>query len=277
MWKKIKSFVIIVGKEVIILLRYCIITKNDNKALEIKKELIKRITLIYDENKPDYIITIGGDGTILGAIQQYIYENPKIIIFGLHLGHLGFFTNYMIEEIDDLISNINNQDFKIEHAPLLSFYIDSRFCGYALNEVSILCPTRTLKLDVYIDEEKLETYRGTGLCISTSYGSTAYNKSLHGSVVDTSLNVLQLTEIAGINSNAYRTLTSSLLLADDKTICLKTIEEGKITITYDNKVIEENEFNTFSCRLENNFISFAYNKHQSFLKRIKRTFIDEKK
>ncbi len=61
MWKKIKPFVIIVEKEVIILLRYCILTKNDTKALEIKEVLIKRITLEYDEKRPDYIITIGGD------------------------------------------------------------------------------------------------------------------------------------------------------------------------------------------------------------------------
>lgn len=253
--------------------KYCILTKNDTKSFAIKKQIMEKIVLLYDEINPDYIITVGGDGTILGAIQQYYDVNPNIVIFGLHTGHLGFFANYTMEEFGLLIENVNEEKFIKETASLLNLQVDGRHIGYALNEVSILCPTRTLILDVLIDEEDFERFYGTGLCISTSHGSTAYNKSLHGSVVDTNLDVLQLTEIAGINSNAYRTLGDSLVLNKNRVIRLKNSDTMKVTLTYDNQILEVEDFKEIKCFYNEAKITFASYQQINFVKRIKRTFL----
>ena len=83
----------------------------------------------------------------------------------------------------------------------------------AFNEVRLENSYMTQIVDVYIDQQFLETFRGTGICISGSAGSTAYNKSLGGAIIFPDLSVLQLSEIAGIHHNAYRSLGNSLILS----------------------------------------------------------------
>ena len=148
-----------------------------------------------DEN-PDIVICVGGDGTILQASHKY----PKAIIFGLHTGHLGFFANYNPDNVDELINDVNNGTYQMSDVSLLSCKIEefngNELTMNALNEITVISTSKTLILDVNIDDDYLETFRGTGLCVSTPSGSTAYNKSLHGAVVDHDLECMQLAEIA---------------------------------------------------------------------------------
>lgn len=135
-----------------------------------------------------------------------------------------------------------------------------------------MLPRRTLILDVKIDDETLERFRGTGFCISTPFGSTAYNKSLHGAVVDPTLKAMQLTEIAGINSNAYRTLSSPLLLSSDRLIELRSEEAQTVFVTVDHESFEINAFEKIMIQYERKKVRMAYHYHPNFIKRIKRTF-----
>ena len=66
----------------------------------------------------------------------------------------------------------------------------------------------------------LESYTGDGLLIATSFGSTAHNKSIGGSLVDNDLNTLQITPMAPINSEKYHTLTNPFLISQNKEISL---------------------------------------------------------
>ena len=80
---------------------------------------------------------------------------------------------------------------------------------------------------VYINDEYLETFRGNGLCVSTASGSTAYNKSLGGAILYSDVGMMQLSEIAGIHHNAYRSLGSSLVLDKKYTIRNQT-DNGRL-------------------------------------------------
>ena len=64
----------------------------------------------------------------------------------------------------------------------------------------------------------IEKFSGDGILVATSAGSTAYNYSLGGSIVDPRLKLLQVTPIAPMNTTAYRSFTSSILLPSDLTI-----------------------------------------------------------
>src|SRR5699024_2537418 len=88
----------------------------------------------------------------------------------------------------------------------------------ALNEVRVENNRRSQVIDVYINDDCFETFRGNGLCVSTASGSTAYNKSLGGAVINSGAELMQLSEIAGIHHNAYRSLGSSLILDKSHTI-----------------------------------------------------------
>ena len=65
-------------------------------------------------------------------------------------------------------------------------------------------------------------FRGTGLCISTQLGSTAYNRSLGGAVIQDGLDLIQMCEIGGIHHNKYRSLGASFVMSRSTEICLKS-------------------------------------------------------
>ena len=161
-----------------VFMSYCCLVREDKASLEIEKEIKTRIKLSYNDVDPEIVVAIGGDGTIIKASHLY----PNAIIFGIHTGHLGFYANYSVDELDLLIDDINNKNYCIEKLKLLSCEIEDSLGNVikenALNEITVVTPPRTLTLDVKIDGEFLERFRGTGLCISTSSGSTVYNKLL---------------------------------------------------------------------------------------------------
>ena len=126
---------------------YAIIARNDVKSKALMSELKSKINKEYDEKNPKCVIAIGGDGTILNAFHLY----PNSIIFGLHTGHLGFYSNYLISDIDEIASEINNDSYKIEEIDLIDVnFTDEEgnvFKDVALNEVTGVGPTRTGRLE----------------------------------------------------------------------------------------------------------------------------------
>lgn len=255
-------------------MKYTIIAKNDDISNQLKEHLEKNIKLSLTKKEPDIVIAIGGDGTFLKAIHQY----PDAIIFGLHTGHLGFYSNYTKEDVEDLIQDINEQNYQIEYLDALECKISNgkkEITHYALNEMTLIMPPRTLILDVYIDDTKLETFRGTGFCISTAYGSTAYNKSLHGAVVDANIKAFQLTEIAGINSNQYRTLSSPLLLSKERKVTFSAKQKEEIFVTIDHLSYSLDQFSDASITLDQGRFKVGFHKMPHFVERIKRTFLEK--
>ena len=88
---------------------------------------------------------------------------------------------------------------------------------------------------------------------------------------------MQLTEIAGINSNAYRTLSSPLILSNERKIRLKASNnEEDIFITADNISYKLSIFDSINIDYKKNSIKMAYHEQLSFIKRINRTFIISK-
>ncbi len=253
-------------------MKYVIVARDDEKSRQIEEVLKTKINGAYSCENPDIAISIGGDGTLLETVHLY----PNAIIFGIHTGHLGFYCNYMEKDLDLLIDDINSNNYKIDEIEQLRCdFLDednNLTTNYALNEVVLLAPTKALRLDVLISGEYLEFFRGTGFCISTPTGSTAYNKSLRGAVVDLNIKSIQLTEIAGINSTAYQTLSSPLILSADKKITLNAEGQNSIFITIDTMAYDVKKFKSLSVYYDNKKLKMAYHNLESFLKRINRTF-----
>lgn len=244
--------------------------KTDEITLSTIKKIKDNLKLEYDENNPDIVITVGGDGTILRAVHKYIDIIDKVVFFGVKTGHLGFYTNFTIDTVDDLINKINTNKFDIETHSLLEWET-SKNKGYAINEITIINPTQTQIVDVFIDNEKFETVRGTGICISTTNGSTAFNKSLNGPVVDHLLECIILNEIAPINSNAYRSLNSPLVLSTHHKLELKFDNANFLTSDHLKFELENEDF--VKCVLASKKIRFARRTNTEFMDRIKKAFL----
>lgn len=259
-------------------MKYALISRDRDKSLEVANFIKSNIQGEEDLHNPEVVIAVGGDGTILKAVHMY----PNAVIFGVHTGHLGFYANYdSATELNQLVDDINNGSYNINEVDILeAIFRDKKgrvTTDFALNEFTIVCPPRTLRLDVFIDDEYFERFRGTGFALSTPTGSTAYNKSLDGSVIDTSLSVMQLTEIAGINSNSYRTLSSPLVLSSERTVRLLAKEyKADVYITADHISYKVDDFDMISIAYKKKAIKMAYHKNETFLNRINRTFIISK-
>lgn len=254
---------------------YAIVTKEDEKSYKIRDFLIDKIKDEYDETKPTKVITVGGDGTFLKAVHMFEKNIDNIVFFIYNTGHLGYFSNYDDDSLNALIEQVNSNEYKVSQYSMLDYKIntsDGITEGRALNEVTIINPTRTLMLDVFMDNVLLEHFRGTGVCISTPAGSTAYNKSLGGAVIDASLDAFQVTEIASINSKIFHTLSSPLVLSKCHEVEFKSEGNSTIWITVDSKSININNFNSIAITLSDKKISYAKN-GITLIKRLIKNFI----
>ena len=132
------------------------------------------------------------------------------------------------------MKNIQTSINQYYHRPFYWTY-ESDICNqlYAFNEMTLLNAYRTQHLNVTINHLFFESFRGTGICISTPTGSTAYNKSLGGAIIYPSLKAFQMTEIASINNNVFRTIGSPLIIPKKQVVTFQSENFADVTITRD--------------------------------------------
>ncbi len=195
---------------------------SQNALARLQHKLIEEGFQILDEitSEVDLIIAVGGDGAFINAVHEFNY--PKAPIVGINTGHLGFLQDISPADIDKFISEYKAGEYYLMPISIVKAHIDMGFDTekiYALNELVIRNTIpRMIHLDMEINHSFIESFSGDGLLISTSTGSTAYNYSAGGSIVDPSLELLQITPLSPSNTNAYRSLTSSIVTAPDSII-----------------------------------------------------------
>ena len=254
--------------------KFAIVSKQDEPSEKIAKIVRDQVSsfMDYDEAHPELVIAVGGDGTILYAVHKYLEQLETVHFVGLHTGTLGFFTDYKKDEVYDLINDLQSKKPQVFERALLEVHLHGQV-HYALNEMRLENNRHSQVIDVYINEEHLETFRGNGLCVSTPSGSTAYNKSIQGAVLDPSLQLMQLSEIAGINHNAYRSLGSSLILGADKYIRLKTVNYEHSVMCCDIEAFELMENEVVDVMLSKRVAKFADYRQINFIDRLKKSFL----
>ena len=229
---------------------------------------------------PDIVISIGGDGMLLSAFHRYKDQLDKVRFIGVHTGHLGFYTDYRDFELDLLVQNLLlDQGAQISY-PLLQIkihYQSGDIKEYlALNEATVRRTDRTMVADLHLNQVPFERFRGDGICISTPTGSTAYNKSLGGSVLHPTIEALQVTEVASLNNRVYRTLGSSVIVPRKDKIEILPLSDSTHTLLVDNHVYQVEQVSRFECQIYHRKIPFmASSKHTSFWERVRDSFIGE--
>ncbi len=202
------------------------ITSNlSDESLSVRAQLQEKLESngfeIVDSisESPSLIIAVGGDGSFITAVHQYHY--PKIPIVGINTGHLGFLQDIHPSDIDRFIEAYKAGHYSLMPISIAKAEVEAQqsFTLYALNEFVIRNKlSRMIHLSFKINGSWIERFSGDGLLISTPTGSTAYNYSAGGAIVDPSLDLLQITPLSPSNTNAYRSLTSSIVTAPDSII-----------------------------------------------------------
>ena len=180
--------------------------------------------------------------------------------------------NYLKDEYKQLVKDILTKEPEIFDRHLLRISYNGEIF-HALNEMRIENSHRSQVIDMYVNDEHMETFRGNGLCVSTPSGSTALNKSLGGAVINPSLRLMQVTEIAGIHHNAYRSLGSPLILGDEDVVRFETDFNENAVLGIDTDIFELKDHDVIEARLSKRVAHFCDYRHVSFVKRLRKSYL----
>lgn len=260
-------------------MKFALLSRRDDLSVATTKNFYKLAEmhgLIEDNENPDIIVSVGGDGTLLEAFHDNLHRLDKVSFLGIHTGHLGFYADWHPDELEKLVTLMATKPLTTIEYPLLKVEITTDQEDYkylALNEFTIKNFGKTLVMKIKINQEEFEMFRGDGLCVSTPSGSTGYNKSLGGALIHPTLESLQVSEMASINNRVYRTIGSPLLLPRHHFLDLypQYVEEVSITVDHLTELMEG--INMVRCYVADEKIRFARYRSFPFWNRVRDAFI----
>ena len=193
---------------------------------------------LSDINKSTFsaIISIGGDGTILGRTSDAIALDMPIL--GINAGKLGFLTEFELSEAETAIRLLKDGELVKDERAVAEIEFNGTVY-YALNDAVILRSyeengSMTVTVGVTIGNAALKNTIGDGIIVSTPTGSTGYSLSAGGAVLAPGINAFCLTPIA-----AHSLLSRSVVFSSEKT-CKLTVKDGAVSSLYiDGKLVSK--------------------------------------
>lgn len=156
----------------------------------------KRIADINIPADTDVCITLGGDGTILEAAH---YALPhEIPLFGVNLGNLGYLTEVGEEGLEEAIDHLLRDEVVIEERMMLEGLNPDGSTRLALNDIVIARygAVKMVRLNVTVNDIPLYSYNADGVILASPTGSTGYNMSAGGPIVEPTAQLMLLTPIS---------------------------------------------------------------------------------
>ncbi|MGQ5264802.1 NAD(+)/NADH kinase [Micromonospora sp. ZYX-F-536] len=166
-------------------------------------------------SRSDALISIGGDGTMLGALRSAILD-PKPVL-GVHLGRLGFLVEIEPPELPDALSRLLSKDFTIESHACLACDV----CGddvVAFNDIALVRQPGSgfVTATLAVDGQEYGYYRCDAVVVSTPVGSTAYSYAAGGPLISPAADVVVVTPSAPMAG-----ISRSVVLSPDEKIRLE--------------------------------------------------------
>jgi NAD+ kinase len=237
-------------------------TKN---SLKIKK-MLEKIIQISILSKSELIVVIGGDGYMLETLKKlYKFKKP---FYGINSGNYGFLMNKFSNK--NFIKNLRNLNSIIIHPLIMTVRNKNNHIkkSIAINEVSILRQSKQASsISVKVNKKNImKKLISDGILVSTPAGSTAYNLSVHGPILNLDSNKLAVTPISPFRPRRWR----GIIISDKSLVIIKNLDTSKRPISAVADNFEVRNAKSITIRI-NKKISFnlLYNKNNSLNKKIK--------
>lgn len=206
--------------------KFCIYTnKHKDPDLKITEEIkvllekrgLECVVRFYKETldeTADAILVLGGDGTMLQAARE-IHGDRRIPLLGINLGTLGYLTEVEPENVEDALDRLLRGDYELESRMMLDGSIkkpdDSIKNGFALNDIVITKGgmQQVLYFNLFVNKKLLNKYLADGMIVTTPTGSTAYNLSAGGPIVEPSAKLIVVTPICPHTINQRSVILSA--------------------------------------------------------------------
>ncbi len=192
-------------------------------------EALSRNNVTTHGSNPEAVIAIGGDGTVLDAASMAMKLNVPVC--GVNVGGVGYLAEFSQAEVADLADAVANDAYSTRaHSTL--FVSTGDYSASAINDVVVekVVSQHIIKVTVQINGRPLSTYRTDGVLVASPLGSTAYNLSAGGPIVDPRLDALILTPIA-----PHSLLSRAIVLAPDAVVTLSVTRDRPARINVDGR------------------------------------------
>ncbi len=168
----------------------------------------------------DCAIVIGGDGSLIEAARALYGRN--IPILGINMGTLGYLAEVEVNYIEEALERLLRGEYEVEDRMMLEGILEAE-AEVSLNDIVVARndALRLIHFNLYVDGELLNSYEADGIIVSTPTGSTAYNLSAGGPIVEPTASMIVITPICSHALN-----TSSIVLSAEDEIVIE-IGEGK--------------------------------------------------
>ena len=237
--------------------------KTDSFNFIEEKDIFKR---------SDCIISLGGDGTLIGLAP---YANKEASpIFGVNLGHLGFITEFLKKELYDQLTLFLENKLSTEKIYLYSatIYRNGKKYkkGYFLNEAVIGRPSvvKMFSLIIECGDEQIYNLSGDGIIVSSPFGSTAYSLAAGGPIVHPHARAIILTPIC-----PHSLTNRPLVIPDNKEILIRGKGINEVYLTMDGqRVFEMKEKDFAVIEKGKRFLNIAKNPDKKYFNTLREKF-----
>jgi len=150
-----------------------------------------------DISKIDFLISMGGDGTILRLVNKY-YDRINPAILGINLGHLGFMADVPLSDIYPSLQDLISGSYTIEERLMIKGESIHGHNCFAANDIVIHRGKNPslVEIAIHVDGIYVNTFEADGIIIATPNGSTAYSLAAGGPILSPTLDALVITPIS---------------------------------------------------------------------------------
>lgn len=182
---------------------------------------------VVEDGVPDLVLAVGGDGTMLSAVEAAVEADVPVL--GFNLGTIGFLTAAEPENVEQVVTRLASGDFGIEERLTVAATVGG-VTTTGVNDVVVekVDSQRLIELGVAIDGIDFVNYRADGLIVATPTGSTAYSFSAGGPLVAPSIKAFVLTPVA-----AHSLFSRSLVISDDQEIVITVRRDRSVKVSVD--------------------------------------------
>lgn len=186
-----------------------------------KKIEVKGYSLSEIDQRVDVVVTVGGDGTILRTLKDV--EKP---IFAINSGGMGFLSEVESKYAMDGLKQVIDGKYNIEERAKLKIIVDEKRLPDATNEVTLQTGriAKIMYLQLFVEDELLETLGADGVIVATPTGSTSYALSVGGPIMDPAVCAMIIAPLA-----PFRLSARPWVVPLDKKIKIKVLAKSKET------------------------------------------------
>jgi NAD+ kinase len=182
----------------------------------------------------DLLVTLGGDGLIMRMAHKF----PNVPILGINVGKVGFLARIERDDWEQSLRDVLDHRYRVQETPTLNATLDRGDDGadsfWAINDVVIRSGLQLIDVELYIDQQFVNTYPGDGMIVATPQGSTAYGMAAGGPVLDAGVRGFAVTPIC-----AHSPIRTTLVVPEEANLELVMASDRAADLILDGNPVEQ--------------------------------------